>query len=310
MTLKERYPLKKFTTLGLGGPARYFVAAKSEGDLQRAVKFARKWKLPSYGVGEGSNLVVSDDGFGGVIIRNRLEKFSRRGKVVSVGAGNNLLKFVFRLNRLGLSGMERMAGIPGTIGGAIYGCAGAYGQEIKDRLVSVSFFDGDRFRKFTKRQCQFGYRSSVFKKHSNWIITQAVFKFSQADPAVLWKISLDTIKLRQKKYPPGLRCPGSFFKNLKVSEILPQDRRRVFLSKVPPGKIMYGKIPVGYLLEEVRAKGRRSGSIRVAAHHANLIYNAGKGSGADVRRLAQTLKALVKKKFGITIEEEVQYLGF
>ena len=116
------------------------------------------------------------------------------------------------------------------------------------------------------------------------------------------KIYSDIIRLREKKYKPGLACPGSFFKNLKASEI-----------KVPAelgSSVVYGKLPAGVLLEKVGAKGRRQGSIRIARHHANLIYNPKNGRAADVKKLANKLKALVKNKFGIIIEEEVQYLGF
>ena len=151
MTIRKNYPLKKLTTLSVGGPAKYFLAVKTEADLLRAMGFAKQKNLPWYMLGEGSNMVVSDKGYPGVIIQNQIQKFERRGNLVTVGAGNNLLKFILKLDKLGLSGMERMAGIPGTVGGAVYGCAGAYGQEIKDRLAAVRFFDGKKLKSFTAK---------------------------------------------------------------------------------------------------------------------------------------------------------------
>ncbi len=332
--LKQNFPLKRFTTMAMGGPARFFLTVRSEAELLRALQFAKEKKLPWCVVGEGSNLIAGDNGYRGVVIQNKIQKFDlslvpspspgegkierktspqvmgrgeERGRIVVVGAGNNLLKFTLKLNQLGLAGLERMAGIPGTVGGAIYGCAGAYGQEIKDHLVGVRIFDGKKFRSLTKKQCHFGYRESTFKKHKTWLITAVVFRLGVGDSAQLTKSSREIIRLRQKKYPPGLRCPGSFFKNIRLNDLSAKVRVN-FQKLIPRERIIYGKVPTGYLLEVVGAKGMRQGKILVARHHANLIYNPNGGKAADVKKLAKKLKSLVKNKFGITIEEEVQYL--
>ena len=307
MIIKKNFPLKKFTTIGIGGLARVFIAVSSEAELVRALKLAKKNKLPWYVLGEGSNMIAPDRGYRGIIISNRIEKYERKGERVTVGAGNNLLKLILQLDVFGLAGMERMAGIPGTVGGAIYGSAGAYGQEIKDHLIRVRFFDGKKFRTFDREECRFGYRTSIFKKHKNWIITEAVFKLQMGRSAELMKISRGTMKLREIKYKPGLKCPGSFFKNLKLDD-LPVKTKQALLDKVDKDAFQYGKLPSGYLLERVGAKGMRQGGVAVANHHANLIFNAGSGKAADVKKLSTRLKALVKKKFGIIIDEEVQYL--
>src|SRR3989344_3364957 len=299
MKIKKNFLLKKFTTLAIGGPAKYFVVVKTEAELLAAILAAQSARLPWTVVGEGSNLVVNDKGYRGMLIQCQISKVKFQNGTVTVGAGRNLLKLIWELDKLGLAGMERMAGIPGTVGGAIYGCAGAYGQEIKDHLASVRFFDGRRFRTFKNKQISFGYRTSVFKKHKDWIITEVTFKFTKASSRALLKISSDTIKLREKKYRPGLKCPGSFFKNLIAAEI-----------RVPSSlknQIVYGKLPAGVLFEKVGAKGMRQGRIRVADHNANLIYNPDGGKASDVKKLAGKLKALVKKQFGIIIDEEVQY---
>ena len=303
------YPLKNLTTMRVGGPAKYFINVKKEKNLIKAAKWADKNKIKRYIIGEGSNLIPNDKGFNGLIIKNEIKNFKRNGSRIYAGAGNNLLAFIYRLNRLGLAGMEKMAGIPGTIGGAIYGSAGAYGQEIKDCLIRVKIFDGRKLGWLSKKQCQFSYRESIFKKKMEWAIVGAEFKFKKGGPKKLQKTSKETIKLREKKYWPGLLCPGSFFKNIVVKNIKPVKLREKFLKKIDKDKVMYGKVPAGYVLELVGAKEMKCGNIKVAKHHGNLIYNSGEGKTSDIEKLAKVLKMKVKKRFGIELEEEIQYLG-
>lgn len=306
---KQNYPLKDVTTMKIGGPAKYFYVAHSEKDLIDAINWAKAHNIQWYVIGAGSNLIPSDKGFRGLIIKNEIQDFKKAGTSVYVGAGNNLLEFILRIDKLGLEGVEKMAGIPGTVGGGIYGCVGAYGQEIKNRLAAVKIYDGKRSTWVPKKQCEFDYRTSIFKKKKHWIILGAKFKFKKGDPKKLRQTSKDIIALREKKYWPGLLCPGSFFKNIIVSDIKPAALRLKFVEKFGSDKVMYGKVPTGALLEMVGAKGITCGNIAVASHHGNLIYNPGKGKASEVKKLANILKAKVRKKFGITIEEEVQYLN-
>src|SRR3989344_7631830 len=260
-----------------------------------------------YVLGSGSNIVASDKGFHGLIIKINIKEYKKSGRRVDVGAGNALLDFIKKINGLGLAGMEKMAGIPGTVAGAIYGNAGAYGTEIRENITRVRIFDLKKFRWIKNSECRFGYRTSGFKKNKDWIIVGAEFSFGKGKPAELVKISRDTIKLREKKYKPGLLCPGSFFKNIIVKNLKPAVRKELF-PKIDRAKIMYGKAPAGYLLEEVGAKGTSSGNVRIAQHHGNLIYNAGGGKARDIRKLSRILKDRVSRKFGVRLEEEVQYL--
>jgi len=335
--LKRNFLLKRLTTIKIGGPAKYFIRAKTEKDLIDGIDIANKFRLKWCVIGDGSNLIPSDDGFDGLIIKNEIAGFSFKGlnsnkKLSSsinseirviVGVGENLTKFISKLNRLGFAGMEKMVGIPGTIGGAIYGCAGAYGQDISNCLVRVKVFDGSSKLKgndkkifwLSKKQCKFSYRESIFKKKKNLVILAAEFKFKNDDPEKLKKISREIIKLREEKYWPKLSCPGSFFKNVVIKNIKPKELRRKFLSILQKisgqgykEKVKYGKIPAGYLLELVGAKNMGFGGIKVAEHHANLIYNFKNGSYRDVRRLAEILKYKIRKKFGIELEEEIQYI--
>jgi len=306
--LKINYSFKKITTMKIGGPAKYFLVVKKETELAEAILLARQLKLKWLVIGAGSNLVPQDRGFSGLIIKNQIENFQVIGHQIFIGAGNNLLNSILKLDQLGWAGLEKMAGIPGTIGGAIYGSAGAYGQEIKDCLLRVRIFDGQVFRWLSKRSCQFHYRTSLFKIRKNLIIVGAEFLGQEKPAQQLLKTSRDIIKLREKKYQPGLLCPGSFFKNIVIRDIKLAQVKQKLLSKIDCQKIMFGKIPVGYLLETVGARGLRQGNIIVAQNHGNLLYHRGRGQTKDVLKLANLLKVRVKKHFGIVIEEEVQYL--
>ena len=293
--------------MAIGGPARYFVVVKTEAELAAAIQTAKKFKLPWFIVGEGSNLIADDRGYKGVVIKCQISNLKRQNDKIIIGAGYSLLNFIYKANKWGLAGLERMAGRPGTVGGAIYGCAGAYGQEIKDRLVSVRFYNCKQFKTISAAECRFGYRTSIFKKHKEWVITEAEFKLAKGKAGQLSKISRDIIKLRAVKYKPGLKCPGSFFKNLKLADMSEKAAARLTV-QTEDSAIKFGKLPSGYLLERVGAKGMREGGVAVAKHHANLIYNTGRGTALDVKKLSTRLKGLVKKKFGIIIDEEVQYL--
>lgn len=309
--IQKNILLKSFTTTRVGGPARYFFRAHSEEALRKVLEHAVTTGMPWIVVGEGSNIIPDDKGYRGLVIKNEIKGFEVHGRSVHVGAGENLLKFIHAMNNLGCQGLETMAGIPGSVGGAIYGCAGAYGSEIKDCLVRVKILEVlDRethVRWISRRMCNFRYRESVFKIKKNWIILAAEFRFNRETPSKLIKISQNTIRVRLEKYSPKMKCPGSFFKNIVLASLAPR-KRTALLSDMKKGIAKYGKVPTGYLLEAVGAKGMRQGDICVAEHHGNLIYNTGKGTARDVERLARALKKKVRGRFGIAIEEEVQYI--
>lgn len=304
------YLLSHITTLRIGGPAQYFVIAKNEKDIFQAVRLAQEHNIPFFLLGGASNIVANDNGVPGLVVKNAITSFDVfiDKNICRIGAGHSLLSAIKKMNLLGLSGMERMAGIPGTIGGAIYGCAGAYGQEIKDSLRRVRYFDGTRTRWLSKKACQFGYRTSIFKVRKDWIILEAEFRLAPRNSKELTKTSKHIIKLRAKKYPPKLACPGSFFKNIVIQHITPKSLQKQFLKRIDQTIIKYGKITSGYILEQVSAKGLQKGGIAVAAYHGNLIYNTGGGTARDIKKVVTILKKRVHKKFGILLEEEVQYL--
>lgn len=309
--IKNNIPLSKISFMKVGGKAKFFISVKTENELKFAIKYCLENRKKWFIIGDGSNIIPNDKGVKGLVIQNKITKIVIKNRTVFASAGENLLKFISLINKHGLAGMEKMAGIPGTIGGAIYGNAGAYGQEIQNCIKKVQVYDAAHhsIRWLSKHNCQFDYRESIFKKRKELIILWAKFAFARNVPKILKNISKNIIALRQQKYPSGLACPGSFFKNIVFSK-LPL-HTQMFLKKcIKKSELSkwHGKLPAGYLLEKIGAKNFKSGGIRVAKHHANLIYNDGKGKSKDIAKLSAILKKKVKNKFGIILEEEVQFI--
>jgi UDP-N-acetylmuramate dehydrogenase len=158
---------------------------------------------------------------------------------------------------------------------------------------------------FDNADCEFHYRESVFKRHKDWIIFSTELHLTVSDAAALRKTADDIVKVRNEKFPVTMKCAGSIFKNFLLAELPPD-----VAATVPEKVIREGKVPAAYFLEQVGAKGMLRGDIHVATYHANLIYNAGGGSAADLCALIAELKARVRREFGVELEEEVQYVGF
>lgn len=300
--VKEGTLFSSLTTLAIGGPACLFIEANNEKELKQAAGLAKKHGMPFIIIAGGSNLLVSDAGYDGLVIKVNITGIKKEDDIVRVMAGTNLGEFVDFCNSHGLAGLERLAGIPGSVGGAIYGNAGAYGQTVSDKLIRVRVFDGERDYWLTKNECKFDYRKSGFRK-KNLIILEAEVKPDKGNPETLLKISQETVEKRQEKYLPGTKCPGSFFKNVLL-EKLPK-----YLQNDMP-KDYYGKVPAWYFLEKVGANGQKRGSIKITDYHANLFVNEGGGKAVDFFELAKEYKQKVKEKFGVELEPEVQLIGF
>jgi len=304
LTVSLGTPLSRFTRFAIGGPADAFAETCSEEAFMAAMEAARAESIPVMVIGGGTNLIVSDDGFRGLVIRFRADRMASEGTRISVGAGAVLQDLVDFANRRGLRGLETLAGIPGWTGAAIYGNAGAYGHAISERVVEARFFDGKSVRVFDNAACEFRYRESIFKAHKEWIIFSAGLALDPADAAELERTSAEILAVRNRKFPPSMKCAGSIFKNFLLKD-LPAD----VASMVPAAVVREGKVPAAWFLEQVSAKGMRRGDIQVADYHANLIYNAGEGTARDLCAVIAELKSRVRDRFAIEVEEEVQYVG-
>ena len=298
-------PLSAYTRFGLGGPASVLADATTEAALCQVIDLVRSEVLPFVVIGGGSNLVCADSGYRGVVIRYTASAIAVEGTTVTVDSGAELQTLVdFSIDN-GLSGVHTMTGIPGWVGGAVYGNAGAYGRSTHETIRSVRFFDGESTREFNNEECGFRYRHSRFKDNKNWIILSSSWELVPGDAAALRNQADEIRAVRDAKYPPTMKCAGSIFKNLLFAE-LPFSVR----SDVDPKVVREGKVPSAYFLERVDAKGMKNGDIHVADYHANLIYNVGAGTAMQVREVVNELKRRVRERFGFDVEEEVQYVGF
>ena len=297
--------MSRRTRFGIGGPAEVYAETADEQSFMQAFALARSGGADYAVIGGGTNLIVSDEGFAGIVLRFTAAGIDSQATTVRAQAGAELQALVDYCIDRGLKGLETMTGIPGSVGAAVYGNAGAYGHSIDERIQQVRFFDGSAVRVFGRAECEFHYRESVFKRHKDWIIFSAELAMDLTPAEELRKTAAEILEIRLAKYPPSMKCAGSIFKNLILAE-LPDGVRR----QIPERLIREGKAPSAYFLEQVGAKGMRRGDIQVADYHANLIYNAGQGTARELCEIIAELKARVREQFGLELEEEVQYVGF
>jgi UDP-N-acetylmuramate dehydrogenase len=284
--------LASFTCFKTGGSARYFLSAQTVDDVARTVKAAKKLKLPCFFLGGGSNLLVSDQGYDGLIVRIDVLGIELIGEVeIECGAGVELAALVEFAAENSLSGLEFASGIWGTIGGAVYGNAGAFGGDIGAVVTEVTLVDGEgEVKTVGPEYCRFDYRDSYLKT-SREAIVKVRFKLKKGDNSQIRRKIDEILALRRDRHPVEGRSAGCFFKN------------------IPDPNRPHQKIPAGRLLEEVGAKRMAIGGARVFEKHANIIVNTGSATSNDIWRLADMLKKKVYEKFGVKLEEEVIQLG-
>ncbi len=290
--LEFQKQLGHFTTFRTGGPANFFLKVKTAQEASDAVITAKRLNLPFFLVGGGSNLLISDYGIDGIVV-----KVDVRGlKIIDqtnilCGAGEDLMALINFAADNGLTGLEFAAGIWGTVGGAIFGNAGAYGGEIKDVTRDITLVEiTGKIKKVDRDYCKFTYRGSNLKV-SKEIVIDTYFELKKGDKKKIRQKIDEILHIRSTKHPVEGNSAGSFFKN------------------IPDPTQPYGKLPAGKLLDEVGCKGLSVGGAKVYEKHANIIVNSGNATSNDIRKLADIMKQRVLDKFGILLEEEVIQLG-
>lgn len=294
-SLRKNVALRDYVTFKIGGPAELFYEAHLREEFIAAVSYAQSQSIPCFVLGGGSNLVVSDAGIDGLVVHNACRDLSQvdtAEKIVSISAGFDLGELVKLAYTSSLSGIEPFTGIPGSVGGAIYGNAGAYGRSIADVLIDaeVLFPDGS-VHTVPNSFFKFDYRTSMLKSEP-YIVVSARFQLESGRREEIHEKMADIMKQRHSKHPDrSVGCAGSFFKNLPP---LPgEERRRA----------------AGAVLEQIGAKSMSYGGASVFHKHANFIINQGNASSEDVKMLAKLLKDKVRHDFGIELSEEVLYIG-
>tara|TARA_Y100000310_G_C20696769_1_gene826257 strand:- start:3706 stop:4653 length:948 start_codon:yes stop_codon:yes gene_type:complete len=303
---RRNVPLAPYTTFKIGGPARYFFAAKSTKDILRATKLAKSYKLPLFVLAGGSNVLLADKGFSGLVVFMQNTQFEFQGTKLQVAAGVDFSVIVKEAGKRGLAGLEWAGGLPGSVGGAVRGNAGAFGGEVKDNLIAAEVLSKrGNVRWLDDKQCQFSYRTSVFKK-KNWIVVSATFQLKKGNKKKIQSAAQDHIRYRKERHPLEYPNAGSIFKNCDLKKFSAKLQKEVqHAVKVDPFPV----VPAAYLISEAQLKGLRAGKAQVSKKHPNYIVNLGGASAADVLFLIEKVKKAVKKKFSVELEQEVQFVS-
>lgn len=335
MDIHTNIPLKKYTTMGLGGNARFMTEIRTPEEIASIYHNAKEQSLPIFVLGGGSNVIARDEGFDGIVIRIRIPGFEIvaddiNSTTIRIGAGENWDSVVERIVNMHLSGVEAMSAIPGTAGAGPVQNVGAYGQEIADTLQSLEAYDSqtDSFVTLSSADCKFSYRDSIFRtsEKNRYVITYVTLKLSKNLPQPPFYDSLQkyldehmvkiytqenirkaVIEIRQNKLPNPDILPnsGSFFKNSVVEDWQTND-----LKKIDPNIPLYDmgdgkyKVPSGWLIEHAGLKGQLISGIRVYDKNALVLVNESAGSYADLAKARDEIIGQVRDKFRIQIAQE------
>lgn len=300
--------LAPYSTFNIGGPADFFATVTTAAELIEALEYAADNSLKSFIFSGGSNLLIADRGFRGLVIRVASAAARISGRDIYADAGTPLGSVVQLAGAHGLAGIERLAGIPGSLGGAIRGNAGAFGAEMRDVVLSVKTYDrkARMLREFSAKQCAWGYRQSHFKSHPELVILSAQLRLAEGDPVALVGVADQTMRQREAKHPQSAKCAGSFFTNPIVSDAGLREEFVKDTGKVPKDD----KLPAGWLIDHVGLRGKRLGGAEVSPMHPNYLVNTGTATADDVVMLASLVKQRVRTELGVQLKEEIQLVGF
>jgi UDP-N-acetylmuramate dehydrogenase len=341
--IRENVALGPLTTLRVGGPARYFAIAESEQDVAEAVRWAEERGVPLFVLGGGSNLLVSDAGFSGLVVQIGIKGIEDCGDgLFRVGAGEVWDGFVDRMVKAGMQGVECLAGIPGSVGGTPVQNVGAYGQEVAETIVLVRVFDrtAGEFVELDREACKFRYRKSLFNSDQpeRYIVTRVDYRLHpNGTPQVTYGdvkryfadhpevIDLENVEsavreIRRAKgmllveNDPDCRSAGSFFKNPvveagRVAKIAAAGTCNEAMPHWPAGDGMV-KLSAAWLIERAGfGKGFADGAAGVSSRHTLALINRGGATSADIERLQDRIRRGVQERFGVELEREPVFLG-
>lgn len=305
MHIREQILLATLSSFSIGGAARYVIEPHNIHELLEALRFARRERLEVLLVGGGTNLLMPDEGFEGVVIRPRFQMLETTAPYIRVGAGVAMEALLTFAIHNGLGGLEWAGGLPGTVGGAIRGNAGAFGGEMKDFVHLVEYLDtsSGEVRELHNSECRFAYRASIFKEQGQrLIILGATLALTPADQVKSAAMIAEKIAYRKARHPMEYPNIGSIFKNVAVS-FLPERMRGQFQGVVKADP--FPVVPAAHLIAEAGLKGVSCGGAMVSPKHPNFIVNVLTARADEVRALISLVKERVQEKFHIDLEEEV-----
>jgi UDP-N-acetylmuramate dehydrogenase len=286
-TVKKNEELARHTTMKIGGPADLFIEPTSIEGLKKTMELVQKYRINWRAIGRGSNLLVSDQGIDGVVIKlgNSLKSMELNRTQLTVGAGYSIVALAVLISKKGLSGLEFASGIPGSVGGAVYMNAGAHGSDISKILTEAHIlFEDGSLQWLTKDEMEFSYRTSVLQKKRPGIVVEARFQLTEGDKEQIVAVMQKNKDYRKVTQPYDSPCAGSIFRN--------------------PLPHFAGK-----LIEEAGLKGFQIGGAQISEMHGNFIVNAGNARAFDVLQLIQYVKNTILEKYNIQMETEVEIIG-
>lgn len=315
MTIQKDVSLSQYSSYKIGGSATYFCEIHNEDELREALLFAKEHTLELlFLMGGGSNLIISDNGFNGLVIKIAMHDYTQDDLFVRAGAGISMGEIVKRTTQAGLQGLEWAGGLPGSLGGAVFGNAGAFGGEMKDNVVSVKAAHIVNYeaniKDYTNEECAFSYRNSTFKREGDYLIMEVVMKFNKGNAKELIAIAKEKQEYRKNRHPLEFPNIGSIFKNIAEPE-----KVKSILEKFPEleedvKNRWHGKVPTAVLVQKAGLQGKQIGGAMISEKHANFIINQQNAKAADVVALIKEVKETVYHQFSINLEEEVRYVGF
>jgi UDP-N-acetylmuramate dehydrogenase len=344
LKVQENIALAPFTTLGIGGPARWLVRAGSEADIAEACAWARERSVPLFVLGGGSNLLVADAGFDGMVVHVALQGTELDGELLHAAAGVLWVDCIEQALGADCAGLECLAGIPGTVGGTPVQNVGAYGQEVSTIIARVRAFDrvAQEFVEFSNAECGFAYRRSRFNTvdRGRYVVTRVDYRLRRGGAPALTYGDLQAHFAGWKKAPslaeaaeavrgirkskgmllvegdPDCRSAGSFFKNPSVTPEVAERVRKfaahvgVSLRQFPAGGGLV-KIPAAWLIEQAGfSKGYATGRAGISSKHTLALVNRGGARAKEIVALAEKINAAVEARFGIRLEMEPERVGF
>ena len=308
----EREPMSRHTTFHIGGDARIYVVVTSADACVEAVRAAQELAVPFYIYGGGTNVLVADTGYEGVIIQMANREMTVLSDGIRVDAGVVTALAARKSVELGWAGFEWAVTIPGTIGGAVFGNAGCFGGEMKDVVRTVDAYDLIKRERMmlSNAACQFVYRGSGFKQAPHLILSvELVFPSRQSVEE--GKATIDKMMQRRKdSQPMGASTCGCVFRNYEYTSDQELEILRREVDEIPEHMASLHRLGAGWLVEQAGAMGQRVGDMEVSTKHGNFFLNHGRARAEDVLALISLVKMNVRDKLGIQLHEEVQYIGF
>lgn len=308
--IQTNFELSSLNTWHIGGPAKFFIEVKEQADLADSINWAKQKGFKYHILGGGSNILISDLGVDGLVIKLVNNDATFQGERVNAGAGAILGKIVTGAMTNSLAGIDWAIGIPGTLGGAIRGNAGAYGSSISDVVETIEAYSAKtgKFYKLSNRDCEFSYRGSLFKTNDDLVIWRAILRLSSGDSASI-RVHMEELMNKRNQGQPKLPNAGCVFKNLVVERLREQNENLAEKAQAM-GLVKGGKVGAGWIIDQLDLKGKSIGDAKVSLEHANFIVNTSKATAVQVVALISYIKQQARDRFGVQLEEEIQYFGF